>query len=53
MNKLVKDNFIEVKGDDEESLLFVNEYMSSLVFILRHQITTPKQKTWITYKPWK
>lgn len=26
MNKLVKDNFIEVKGDDEESLLFVNEY---------------------------
>ena len=26
MNKLVKDNFIEVKGDDEESLLFVNKY---------------------------
>ena len=26
MNKLVKDNFIEVKGDDEESLFFVNEY---------------------------
>ena len=22
----MKDNFIEVKGDDEESLLFVNEY---------------------------
>lgn len=26
MNKLVKDNFIEVNGDDEESLFFVNEY---------------------------
>ena len=34
MNKLVKDNFIEVNGDDEESLFFVNEYNELLSIYL-------------------
>ena len=51
MDKLVKDNFIEVKGDDDqESLCFLlKSLMNSVVFILRHQITTCKQKTWTIY----
>ena len=51
MDKLIKDNFIEIKGDsDQESPFFLlKSLMNSVVFILRQQITTRKQKTWTIY----
>ena len=47
MDKPVKHNFIEIKGDDDqESLFLLKSLMNSLLFILRHQITKRKQKAW-------
>ena len=40
MDKLVKDNFIEVKDDDDLEILSMKSLMKHLVFILRQQIIT-------------
>ena len=42
MDKLVKDNFIEVKDDDDLEILSMKSLMKHLVFILRQQIITRK-----------
>ena len=42
MDKLVKDNFIEVKDDDDLEILSMKSLMKPLVFILRQQIITRK-----------
>ena len=42
MDKLVKDNFIEVKDDDDLEILSMKFLMKHLVFILRQQIITRK-----------
>ena len=42
MDKLVKDNFIEVKDDDDLQVLSMKSLMKHLVFILRQQIITRK-----------
>ena len=42
MDKLIKDNFIEVKDDDDLEILSMKSLMKPLVFILRQQIITRK-----------
>ena len=54
MEKLVKANFTEIKGDDDqESLLFVKEFDELLSIYIETADNYKKNRKYEQYTPWK